>query len=94
MRTSGILHYIWGAHWRHLAKTIEPSVCVGDAVLCQIDLTACYYYRDCKRRACVTPDYSVKAVLSCSCLADDRPRCYFPFAGQTNIVVASCFSFA
>jgi len=25
-----------GAHWRHLANTIEPSVCGGDATLCQI----------------------------------------------------------
>ena len=24
-----------GAHWRHLANTIEPSVCVGDAACCQ-----------------------------------------------------------
>jgi len=30
---------LWGAHWRHLANTIEPSVCGGDAVLCQITLT-------------------------------------------------------
>jgi len=22
---------IWGAHWRHLANTTEPSVCGGDA---------------------------------------------------------------
>ena len=35
-------HYIWGAHWRHLANTIEPPVCGGDAVLCQITLTTCY----------------------------------------------------
>jgi len=27
------------AHWRHLANTIQPSVCGGDAVLCQIILT-------------------------------------------------------
>jgi len=33
---------LW-AHWRHLANTIEPSVCGGDAVLCKITLTACYY---------------------------------------------------
>jgi len=33
-----------GAHWRHLANTIEPSVCGGDAVLCHITLTTCYYY--------------------------------------------------
>jgi len=30
------------AHWRHLANTIEPSVCGSDAALCQITLTACY----------------------------------------------------
>jgi len=28
-----------GAHWRHLANTTEPSVCGGDAALCQITLT-------------------------------------------------------
>ena len=42
------------AHWRHLANTIEPSVCGGDAVLCQITLTTCYchylHYRH--RRHC------------------------------------------
>jgi len=32
------------AHWRHLANTIEPSVCGGDAVLRQIILTTCYIY--------------------------------------------------
>jgi len=30
------------AHWRHLANTIEPYVCGGDVVLCQIILTACF----------------------------------------------------
>ena len=25
-----------GAHWRHVAKTIEPPVCGGDAAFCQI----------------------------------------------------------
>ena len=29
------------AHWRHLANTIEPFVCGGDAVLCEISLTTC-----------------------------------------------------
>jgi len=28
----------WGAHWRHLANTTEPSVCGGDAALRQITL--------------------------------------------------------
>jgi len=35
------LHLIWGARWHHLANTTEPSVCGGDAALCQITLTAC-----------------------------------------------------
>jgi len=30
-----------GAHWRNLVNTIEPSLCGGDAVLCQISLTTC-----------------------------------------------------
>jgi len=29
------------AHWRHLANMIEPSVCGGDAALCQITFTTC-----------------------------------------------------
>ena len=34
--------YIWGAHWRHLKNRIEPSMCGGDAALCQITLTTCF----------------------------------------------------
>ena len=34
--------YIWGAHWRHLVNTTEPSMCGGDAALCQITLTTCF----------------------------------------------------
>jgi len=30
-------------HWRHMANTIQPSVCGGDADLCQITLTTYYY---------------------------------------------------
>jgi len=33
--------YILGAHWRHLKNTTEPSMCGGDAALCQITLTTC-----------------------------------------------------
>jgi len=33
---------VGGAHWLNLANTIEPSVCGGDAALCQITLTSCY----------------------------------------------------
>ena len=32
----------FGAHWRHLSNTIEPSMCCGDAALCQITPTTCY----------------------------------------------------
>jgi len=32
----------WRADLRHLANTIEPSVCGGDAVLRQITLHTCY----------------------------------------------------
>ena len=36
-----ILALCMGAHRRHLANTTEPSVCGGDAALCQITLTTC-----------------------------------------------------
>jgi len=36
--------YIWGAHWRHLKNTTEPSMCGGDAALCQITLTTCFCF--------------------------------------------------
>ena len=32
------------AHWRHMANTTETSMCGGDAALCQITFTTCYYY--------------------------------------------------
>jgi len=35
----------WGAHWRHLANTIEPSLRGGNAACCQIILTTCYSLR-------------------------------------------------
>jgi len=37
--------YIWGADWRHLKNTTEPSMCGGDAALCQITLTTCLRYK-------------------------------------------------
>jgi len=36
--------YIWGAHWHHLKNTTEPSMCGGDAALCQITLTTCLHF--------------------------------------------------
>jgi len=44
----------WGAYWRNLANTIELSVYVGDAALCQITLTTCFsiqtVYKHCLAR--------------------------------------------
>jgi len=34
-----------GAHWHHLANTIEPSMCAGNTTLCQITSAIYYYYR-------------------------------------------------
>jgi len=47
-------HVLDGVHigrWRHLANTIEPSVCSGDAAFCQINLTTCYCCAE-QRKAC------------------------------------------
>jgi len=33
---------IGAAHWCNLANRIEPSMCCGDAALCQMALTTCY----------------------------------------------------
>jgi len=53
-RRTGMVHMMTkftrgGTHWRHLVYAIEPSVCGGDAALCQITLTTCchdYYYKN------------------------------------------------
>jgi len=50
-----------GAHWHHLANTIEPSVCGGDAVLCQITLTTCSYH-SCYQE----PGLALILILHCS----------------------------
>ena len=36
--------YIWCAHWRLLTNATEQSVCCGDAAICQVTLTTCYFY--------------------------------------------------
>jgi len=35
---AGPRKHIWGAQWRHLANTTEPSMCGGDAVFLSIKL--------------------------------------------------------
>jgi len=37
-------HVLHGAHWCHLANTVELPVCGGNAALCQISLITCYWY--------------------------------------------------
>jgi len=38
-----VFGFLYWSHWCHLANTTEPSMCGGDAALCQIALTTCYY---------------------------------------------------
>ena len=33
-------------HWRHLTNTTKQSVRVGDAALCRITVTCCFYFID------------------------------------------------
>jgi len=40
-----IVFLYMGCTLAHLANTTEPCVCGGDAALCQITLTTCYYYK-------------------------------------------------
>jgi len=42
MATIFLAFCVWGAHWRHLANTTEPSTCCSDAASCEITLTTCY----------------------------------------------------
>jgi len=43
----------WRVHWRHLANTIEPSVCCGDTAWCQITLTTCFFTARCSSASAV-----------------------------------------
>jgi len=52
-----------GAHWRHVANTIELSVCCGDAALCQFTLTVCY---------CLLKSKIISVFVSC--LVSDQLR--------------------
>ena len=52
-----------GAHWHHLANTIEPSMHGNDAALCQITLTTCYY------RCCCSQLVNVRTVATATVIA-------------------------
>jgi len=47
--------YICGAHWRHPVNTNKPSMCGGNATLCQITSTTCYYWNSTTKTVQVTP---------------------------------------
>ena len=61
------------AHRRHLANTIEPSVCGGDAVSRQITLTPCYYYRYTSSSHREEDDVPLHRTLECSPPFSARP---------------------
>jgi len=60
----------WRAHWRHLANTIESSVCYGDAALCQITLTACFY-----RAMHISAKRGIAIVILSVCLSITSMHC-------------------
>jgi len=45
-----------GSHWRNLVNTIEPSVCGGDAALCQITSTTCFILQSLAKLAIFYPN--------------------------------------
>ena len=47
--------------WRHLANTIEPSVCCVDAALCQVTLTTCSSWHWCWRAGIKGATSSIKS---------------------------------
>ena len=66
------------AHWRHLANTVEPSVCCGDVVLCQITLTTYFLFSV----ACVFCQLNVAGLIvilhlfqTCA-FPQDRPKLF------------------
>jgi len=56
------------AHWRHLANTTEPSVCGGDAALCQITLTTCLSLVRTVALAVIRLDYFILILVLTSAL--------------------------
>jgi len=74
------------AHWRHLANTIEPPVCGGDAVLCQHTLTTCLLllYRTVFRRLLTSSvSWSRMSVWRCLSL---RGKQYWPVFTNHRII--------
>ena len=55
----GFLYMGSGAHWRHLKNTTEPSMCGGDAALCQITLTTCFTIAQVRLRCAIAHDVDV-----------------------------------
>jgi len=70
------------AHWRNLANMIEPSICGGNAALCQVTLTTCYYYYE------LVMMYEVWTHLSLSLQVKDMAESI-----QPGIIVLACGSY-
>ena len=65
---------------RHLVNTTEPSVCGGDAALCRITLTTCYYYIPFNRN----PVSRTLSAVDVSVLnADEVAALWRPLASET-----------
>ena len=80
--------YIWGAHWRHLAKTTETSMCGGDVDLCQITLTTCYKWATvCKMFRPTLSDrcLSVCPVCDLGVLWPNSWKIRMPFCTETGL---------
>jgi len=86
-RRKHVLHV--RAHWRRLANTTEPSVCGGDAALCQITLTTCYYWNFllhlCLKRKSVVESVLLVAIGEVGYITPTRAAWW---AASTIIVIA------
>ena len=70
----------WGAYWRHLANTIEPSTCGGDAACCQITLAT--YYCGVEQRA---PPMFGRAAITMG-IGPHSSYYYYPHSPKGSVV--------
>ena len=65
----------WGAHWRHLATTIEPSVCGGDAAF--LSNYSDHLFSGYSLVATCREDYAITGRYELSLLSIRRRPCAF-----------------
>jgi len=78
----GFYIWEWGAHWRHLKNTTEPSMCGGDAALCQITLTTCYF---------IVVDNDVELLLGHVTVIQIESSMHSSVAAFCRITVTTCY---